>query len=113
MKQNSNPTAYVLAALMVTGSAILVGAQPKQNSQQPQAESAPAASPSQDPAAIAPEGMRRSEGRGRPLFGKISALQADSIEVTGPDGNKTSIKISSGTEFRKDRQPAKIADFKI
>src|ERR1700693_2607229 len=56
---------------------------------------------------------RGGEGRGRGVFGKISALQADSIEVTGPDGTKVSIKLASSTEFRKDRQPAKIGDFKV
>jgi len=61
-----------------------------------------------------PEVSRRGgEGRGRGVFGKISALQADSIEVTGPDGTKVSIKLTSSTEFRKDRQPAKIGDFKV
>jgi hypothetical protein len=53
------------------------------------------------------------EGRGRPVFGKISAIQSDSIEVTGPDGNKVTLKLTSGTEYRKDRQPAKLADFKV
>jgi hypothetical protein len=61
-----------------------------------------------------PEVSRRGgEGRGRGVFGKISALQADSMEVTGPDGMKVSIKLTSSTEFRKDRQPAKIGDFKV
>jgi hypothetical protein len=53
------------------------------------------------------------EGRGRPVFGKISAIQSDSIEVTGPDGNKVTLKLTSSTEYRKDRQPAKLADFKV
>jgi len=53
------------------------------------------------------------EGRGRPVFGKISAIQSDSIEVTGPDGNKETLKLTSSTEYRKDRQPAKLADFKV
>ncbi len=56
---------------------------------------------------------RGGEGRGRGVFGKISALQADSIEVTGQDGTKVSVKLTSGTEFRKARQPAKIGDFKV
>jgi hypothetical protein len=61
-----------------------------------------------------PEVSRREgEGRGRGVFGKISAFEADSIEVTGPDGTKVSIKLTSSTEFRKDRQPAKIGDFKV
>jgi uncharacterized protein DUF5666 len=58
-----------------------------------------------------PRGTR--EGRGRPVFGKISAIGSDSIEVTGPDGTKVTLKLTSSTEFRKDRQPAKLADFKV
>ena len=53
------------------------------------------------------------EGRGRPVFGKISAIQSDSMEVTGPDGNTVKLKLTSSTEYRKDRQPAKLADFKV
>ncbi len=61
-----------------------------------------------------PEASRKgSEGRGRGVFGKISALQADSIEITGQDGTKVSIKLTSSTGFRKDRQPAKMSDFKV
>ena len=59
-----------------------------------------------------PEASRRG-GRGPGVFGKISALQADSIEVTAPDGTKASIKLTRSTEFRKDRQPAKMSDFKV
>jgi len=58
-----------------------------------------------------PRGER--EGRGRPVFGKITALTGDSIEVTGPDGNKVTLKLTSSTEFRKDRQPAKVTDLKV
>jgi len=53
------------------------------------------------------------EGRGRPVFGKISAIGSDSLEVAGPDGNKTTLKLTSNTEYRKDRQPAKLSDFKV
>jgi len=58
-----------------------------------------------------PRGDR--EGRGRPIFGKISAIGSDSMEVTGPDGNKVTLKLTPSTEFRKDRQPAKLTDFKV
>ena len=58
-----------------------------------------------------PRGPR--EGRGRPVFGKISAIGPDSIELTGTDGNKVTLKLTSSTEFRKDRQPAKRTDFKV
>ena len=53
------------------------------------------------------------EGRRPGVFGKITAIQADSIEVTGPDGSKTTLKLTGSTEYRKDRQPAKLADFKV
>lgn len=53
------------------------------------------------------------EGRGRPVFGKISAIRADSIEVTASDGSKVTLKLTSATEFRKDRQPAKASDLKV
>ena len=56
---------------------------------------------------------RDGEGRGRPIFGKILAIGGDSIEVTGPDGNKVTLKLTSSTDFRKDRQPAKRTDFKV
>ena len=76
------------------------------------ANQAPAGAPAATQGA--PEASRRGgQGRGRGVFGKISALQADSIEVTGPDGTKVSVKLTSSTEFRKDRQPAKIGDFKV
>ena len=56
---------------------------------------------------------RGMEGRGRPVFGKISGLQSDAIEITGQEGNKVTIKLTNSTEFRKERQPAKMSDFKV
>jgi hypothetical protein len=61
-----------------------------------------------------PDGSRKgAPGRGRPLFGKISAIQKDSLEFTTADGDKVSVKLTSSTEFRRERQPAKIGDFKV
>src|SRR5258708_8179011 len=61
-----------------------------------------------------PDGSTQGQqGRGRGLFGKISALQSDSIEVTRPDGTKISVKLTASTEFRKEREPAKLSDFKV
>jgi Domain of unknown function (DUF5666) len=56
---------------------------------------------------------REAQGRGRPLFGKISAIRNDALEITTQDGNKVSLKLDAKTEFRKERQPAKIRDFKV
>ena len=55
----------------------------------------------------------KQQGRGRPLFGKISAIQNDAMEITRQEGTKVFIKLTSSTEFRKERQPAKIGDFKV
>jgi uncharacterized protein DUF5666 len=53
------------------------------------------------------------EGGQRPLFGKISAMHDGTMEITGPDGNVVTVKLTAQTEFRKDREPAKISDFKV
>ena len=57
------------------------------------------------------QGQGRPEG-GRPLFGRITAVHDGSLEVAGADGQTVTVKLTPQTEFRKDRQPAKIADFK-
>ena len=60
------------------------------------------------------EGSRRGpQGRGRGVFGKISAIQKGAVEITSSDGTKISMKLTDKTEFRKDRQAAKFADFKV
>lgn len=51
------------------------------------------------------------EGRG--TVGKISSMTADSLVITKQDGTSVTVKLTDKTEFRKDRQPAKLADFKV
>jgi hypothetical protein len=80
--------------------------------QEPPAGSAPAPDGSQPTQRPVGEAGQR-EGRGRPIFGKISALQTGAIEVTGADGSKVKLKLTSSTEYRKDREPAKFSDFKV
>jgi hypothetical protein len=76
-------------------------------SQQPEHDQEPAAPGGR-------EGSRHGpEGRGRGVFGKISAIQKGAIEITSSDGTKISVKLTDKTEFRKDRQSAKFADFKV
>jgi len=57
--------------------------------------------------------MREGDNGQRPLFGKITAIHDGALELTGPDGQVTTVKLTSETEFRKDRQPAKSTDFKV
>src|SRR5208337_1156080 len=64
-----------------------------------------------------PRGNRGQRGggsmEGRGIAGKITAINSGSIEMTKPDGTTVTVKLTDKTEFRKDRQPAKIADFKV
>jgi hypothetical protein len=53
------------------------------------------------------------DGQRMPLFGKITALRDNSLEVMDTNGDTVTVKISGQTEFRKDRQPAKRTDFKV
>jgi hypothetical protein len=74
--------------------------------------------PPQSQDQTAPPTGNRGQGRGgsrdgRGTVGKITALNGNSLELTKPDGTKISVKLSEATEFRKDRQPAKMADFKV
>jgi len=76
----------------------------------------PAATQEQQPGA--PQGMGRRqgqmEGRGQGLFGKVTAINKGSVEIAKMDGSGTvTIKINDKTEFRKDRQSAKLEDFKV
>jgi len=64
-----------------------------------------------------PRGNRGQRGggsmEGRGIAGKITAINSGSIEMIKPDGTTVTVKLTDKTEFRKDRQPAKIADFKV
>ncbi len=56
--------------------------------------------------------QRPDDGRSRPIFGKITAINGGALELTRPDGNSVTVKITDKTEYRKDQQSAKLADFK-
>jgi hypothetical protein len=57
--------------------------------------------------------QRGAEGGPRPLLGKITAIRDGAIELATPDGQTLTVKVTSQTEFRKDREPAKATDFKV
>jgi len=93
---------------------LLFALAPCANSQSPQQDSNQTPAPPSGEMRKGPDGSTRGQqGRGRGLFGKISALQSDLIEVTRPDGTKISVKLTASTEFRKEREPAKLSDFKV
>jgi Domain of unknown function (DUF5666) len=62
------------------------------------------------------QGQDRPFGDGEhrmPLFGKITAIHPDSIEISNPNNETVVVKLTPQTEFRKDRQAAKRSDFKV
>lgn len=75
----------------------------------------PASSPAQEP--TPPPGAGRMqgprEGRGGGLFGKITSIGNGTLQLAKPDGTTATVKITDKTQFRKDRQEAKLADFKV
>jgi Domain of unknown function (DUF5666) len=44
--------------------------------------------------------------------GVITAIESGVITLQGRDGSSVTVKLTPETEFRKERQPAKLADFK-
>jgi hypothetical protein len=57
--------------------------------------------------------QRGGEWGPRPLLGKITAIRDGAIELATPDGQTLTVKVTSQTEFRKDREAAKATDFKV
>jgi hypothetical protein len=56
----------------------------------------------------------RGEGqRGPALIGKIASLQGGVMQITTPNGQTVTVKITDKTEFRKARETAKKSDFKV
>lgn len=80
------------------------------------AQDAPVAPPDKQQA---PEGQGQRGSRDRrgdgpsPLTGKITSIKGNALELARPDGTTTTVTLTDKTEFRKDRQPAKIGDFKV
>jgi preprotein translocase subunit YajC len=89
----------------------LVAAPRNLKAQGPDTNQAPAPAPSGPPGAQGTDHPQRQRRPG--VIGKISAIQADSLSVTQQDGTQIQLKLTSATEFRKERQPAKSSDFKV
>jgi hypothetical protein len=83
----------------------------------PSSAQTPDALPQGQEQGASPRGSRGQKGGGpmedRGIVGKITAINSGSIEMAKPDGTSVTVKLTDKTEFRKDRQPAKIADFKV
>jgi preprotein translocase subunit YajC len=50
---------------------------------------------------------------GHGTIGKITAIHGNSLQIARPDGSTVTINLTDKTEYRKDRQPAQLSDFKV
>src|SRR6266403_195863 len=80
-----------------------------------QAQTSAPAVPSQEQGKAPAGGHLRitNDGPGQPLLGKITAINKGSLQLAKPDGTTATVKLTDKTEYRKDRQGAKLADFKV
>jgi preprotein translocase subunit YajC len=73
--------------------------------------------PAQNPPATQGANPAQTPGHGgdrRPgLFGKLTAVHDQSLEITQPAGDTVTVKIGGSTQFRKDGEAAKLSDFKV
>ena len=71
--------------------------------------------PSQEPAGTPTSRLKAGpmDGRTPALFGKIASIGNGSIQISTPDGTTATVKITDKTEYRRDRQAAKLQDFKV
>src|SRR2546421_11951143 len=47
------------------------------------------------------------------VAGQITSISADTIKLKMPNGQEATVKIAADTQFRRDRSPAKLQDFKV
>ena len=64
-----------------------------------------------------PQGTGRMQGPGEGrvpgLVGQIASIKDGTLELKKPDGSTVTVKLTDKTEFRRDRQSAKLGDFKV
>ena len=56
---------------------------------------------------------RSGEGRFQGVAGTITAIDKNQISLKALDGSAVTINLSADTRYRKDMQPASLADFKV
>ncbi len=59
------------------------------------------------------EGQRGWPWQGRGIGGTIASIGSDSLTITTRDGGTATVKLTPETRLMKDRQPAKLSDFKV
>jgi hypothetical protein len=59
------------------------------------------------------QSQRPEEWHGHGVMGKITSVKDGTLELTRMDGTSVTVKLTDKTEYRKDRQSAKLTDFKV
>lgn len=77
------------------------------------AQAPPPQSQTPGQAAGAQQGPGRNGERRPGVFGKITAIHDKTVEISTPEGNTVTAKITPDTQFRKGRDAAKFGDFKL
>lgn len=88
-----------LAIIFLLAAAITAAAQSQDSGPPPQRPDSP--------------GQGRGEGRRPGVGGTIIGLGGDSLTLKTIDGRTVTVKLNADTRFRKDRQDAKLSDFKV
>ena len=68
---------------------------------------------SADDQAQGPPHRRGGEGRFQGVAGTITAIDKSQISLKTLDGKAVTVSLSADTQYRRDRQPASLADFKV
>jgi len=56
---------------------------------------------------------RRGAGRFQGVAGTITAINGNQLSLKSMEGKAVTVNLSSDTQYRKDRQPAALTDFKV
>jgi len=100
------PFLMLLCGLLAAGISLPIAAQLRQDPPPAQSQTSGQGSTAQQP-------PQRGGDRRPGLFGKLTAIHDQSIEIATPDGQTVTVKIGSSTQFRKDQETAKFTDFKV
>jgi hypothetical protein len=68
---------------------------------------------SADDQAQGPAHRRGGEGRFQGVAGTITAIDKNQLSLKTLDGKAVTVNLFADTQYRKDRQPASLADFKV
>lgn len=59
-----------------------------------------------------PQGQMRRHGRRPGVAGTITSIHGNTVTIKTMDGQTAQVQLSDKTQYRKDRQPAQVSDFK-